>query len=189
MEHNAENICRIAISSKEQNLDKQMVEFGISMLFQYFMYILEKLNTFSRSWKPISQFNSSHCFEEQWVLFEHLSRPLSLVVPESLLLNCASFMCIYPVYILGCELWSTEFFSPKAQQVDVPLPFSHTISHADGTPKFCLFKAVVLNFFNTATPENLLDCIYPLHCIQMSNTNIRWKGWYCLCFLLSISQM
>jgi len=49
MEHNAENICRIAISSKEQNLDKQMVEFGISMLFQYFMYILEKLNTFSRS--------------------------------------------------------------------------------------------------------------------------------------------
>jgi len=40
MKHNTKNICRTAISGKEQNLKKQMVEFRISMLLQYFMYIL-----------------------------------------------------------------------------------------------------------------------------------------------------
>ena len=35
-----------------------MAEFRISILFQYFMYILAEFNTFSRSWKPISQFNT-----------------------------------------------------------------------------------------------------------------------------------
>jgi len=35
-----------------------MAEFRISMLFRYFMYILAKFNTFPRSWKPISQFNT-----------------------------------------------------------------------------------------------------------------------------------
>jgi len=42
-------ICGFVISSKEQNLKKQMVEFSISILFQIFMYILTKFNTFSRS--------------------------------------------------------------------------------------------------------------------------------------------
>jgi len=37
------------ISGKEQNLNKQMVEFRIYKLFQYFMYIFAKLDTFSRS--------------------------------------------------------------------------------------------------------------------------------------------
>ena len=49
MEHNAENICRTVISAEEQNLNKQMIEFRISTLFQYFMKILAKFNTFSRS--------------------------------------------------------------------------------------------------------------------------------------------
>jgi len=30
-----------------------MAELGISMFFQHFVCILAKLNTFSRSWKPI----------------------------------------------------------------------------------------------------------------------------------------
>jgi len=49
MEDNAKKICKTVISGKEQNLNKQMAEFGISILFQYFMYILDKFNTFSRS--------------------------------------------------------------------------------------------------------------------------------------------
>jgi len=52
------NICRTVISGKVKNLNKQMVELRISILFQYFMHILAKFNTFSRSWKPISQCNT-----------------------------------------------------------------------------------------------------------------------------------
>jgi len=33
MEHNARNICRTVISSEEQDLNEQMVEFRISLLF------------------------------------------------------------------------------------------------------------------------------------------------------------
>jgi len=50
MEHNKKDICKTVINRKEQNLNKQMTEFGIYLLFQYFMYILVKLNTFPRSW-------------------------------------------------------------------------------------------------------------------------------------------
>jgi len=35
MEHNAKNICR-TVRGEAQNLNKQMVEFRISILFQYF---------------------------------------------------------------------------------------------------------------------------------------------------------
>jgi len=49
MDHNEKNICGFVISSKEQNLKKQIVEFSISILFQNFMYILTKFNTFLRS--------------------------------------------------------------------------------------------------------------------------------------------
>jgi len=49
MDHNAKNICRTVISGEEQNLSKQMVEFRISILFQYFMNILVIFTTFSRS--------------------------------------------------------------------------------------------------------------------------------------------
>jgi len=41
------SICRTVTSGKEQNLNKQMAEFRISMLFQYFMHILAKFNAFS----------------------------------------------------------------------------------------------------------------------------------------------
>jgi len=34
MEQSANKICKSVVSSKEQNLNKQMVEFGISILFQ-----------------------------------------------------------------------------------------------------------------------------------------------------------
>ena len=40
------NICKTAISGEEQNLYKQMAEFRISILFQYFIHILAKFNTF-----------------------------------------------------------------------------------------------------------------------------------------------
>jgi len=46
MEYNAKN--KTAISGKEQNLNKRMAESAISLLFQYFIYILHKFNTFSR---------------------------------------------------------------------------------------------------------------------------------------------
>jgi len=58
MEHNAKNTCTIVISGKEQNLNKRMLKFGISIIFQYFVYIWAKINTFSRSWEPISQSNT-----------------------------------------------------------------------------------------------------------------------------------
>jgi len=35
-----------------------MAEFRISILFQYFMNLLAWFNTFSRSWKPLSKFNT-----------------------------------------------------------------------------------------------------------------------------------
>jgi len=57
MEHNAKNICRTVISGNKQNLNKQIVEFRIFILFQYFMYVLAIFNTFSWSWKLISKFN------------------------------------------------------------------------------------------------------------------------------------
>jgi len=47
MEHNAYKICKTVISGKEQN--QLTAEFGIYMLFQYFVYVLAKFNTFSRS--------------------------------------------------------------------------------------------------------------------------------------------
>jgi len=34
-------------------MNKQMAEFGICIIFQYFVYILVIFNTFSRSWKTI----------------------------------------------------------------------------------------------------------------------------------------
>ena len=49
MESNAKNICKTVISANEQNLNKQIVD--------YFIY-LAIFNTFLRSWKPISQFNT-----------------------------------------------------------------------------------------------------------------------------------
>ena len=49
MEHNAKNICTTVITGIEQNLNKHMAELGISIPFQYFMYILVKFDTFSRS--------------------------------------------------------------------------------------------------------------------------------------------
>jgi len=52
------NICKTVISATEQNLNKQMAKFGISILFQKFMCTLAKFSTFSRFWKPISQFNT-----------------------------------------------------------------------------------------------------------------------------------
>ena len=58
MEHNAKSIWKTVNSGKEQNLNKEMDEFGISALFQHFMYILAIFNTFSRSWKLISPFNT-----------------------------------------------------------------------------------------------------------------------------------
>jgi len=39
----------LSSAEKEQHFNIEMVEFRISILFQYFMYILAKLNTFSRS--------------------------------------------------------------------------------------------------------------------------------------------
>jgi len=45
MEYNAKNKTAIG---KEQNLNKRMAESAISLLFQYFIYILHKFNTFSR---------------------------------------------------------------------------------------------------------------------------------------------
>jgi len=63
MQHNAEDICGTVISGGEQNLNKQIVEIRISIFFQYFMNILAKFNTFSRSSKPISQFNT---FNTAW---------------------------------------------------------------------------------------------------------------------------
>jgi len=58
MEHNAK-ICKIIINGKEQNLNKCVAGFEISIVFQYFLCTLAKLNTFSRSWKWISQFYTS----------------------------------------------------------------------------------------------------------------------------------
>ena len=37
MEHIAKNICRTVISGEEQNLNKQVFEFIIFILFQYFI--------------------------------------------------------------------------------------------------------------------------------------------------------
>jgi len=47
MDHNAKNICTTVISGKEQDLNKQMAGFEISILFQNLIYILVKFNTFS----------------------------------------------------------------------------------------------------------------------------------------------
>ena len=46
MEHNAKYICRTVINGEKQNLNKQMVGFRIFIVFQYFVYILAKFNTF-----------------------------------------------------------------------------------------------------------------------------------------------
>ena len=46
-----------------------MAECRIFILFQYFMYILTKFNTFSRSCKPISQFNTINTV---WEPYNHL---------------------------------------------------------------------------------------------------------------------
>ena len=45
----------------------KIAEFRISVLFQYFMYILAKFNTFSRSWNPISRFNTFSTAWESWL--------------------------------------------------------------------------------------------------------------------------
>jgi len=57
-DHDVENIYRTVIRGMEQNQYKQMIEFSISILFQYFMHISANFNTVSRSWKSISQFNT-----------------------------------------------------------------------------------------------------------------------------------
>jgi len=85
MEHNAKNICRTIISSKEQNLNEQMVEFRISILFQYFMNILAKFNTFQGL---ENQFHNSIFFQYLAVLkFNSAWEPL-------LQLNLYLFTCL-----------------------------------------------------------------------------------------------
>jgi len=49
MEHDAQNIYRTITNGEEQTLNKEMIDFGISIIFQYFMYILAKFNTFTMS--------------------------------------------------------------------------------------------------------------------------------------------
>jgi len=63
MEHTGKNICKSVISSEKQNLNKLMAEFRISILFQYFMYILTKFNTFLQGLKLISKHNT---FNTTW---------------------------------------------------------------------------------------------------------------------------
>ena len=55
MKHNAKNICKTVINSKELNLKKQMAEFVISILFQYFMHILAKFSTLNTEWWPAGE--------------------------------------------------------------------------------------------------------------------------------------
>ena len=47
--------------------------------------------------------NHFHWLVEVWVRSEHLYRPLSLSVPQSLSLSCASLMCSHLVCIWGCD--------------------------------------------------------------------------------------
>jgi len=44
-------------SAVNKKIYEQNAEFGISILFQYFVYIFTKFNIFSRSWKLIFKFN------------------------------------------------------------------------------------------------------------------------------------
>jgi len=77
MEHNANKICKTVISGKKQILNNKWLNFRISIPFQYFMYILAKFNTFSRSWKPISQFSAFHtCVHELSHLQSHANNCL-----------------------------------------------------------------------------------------------------------------
>jgi len=49
MEHNANKICKTVISGKEQNLNRQMGEFGISILYVHFgqiQYFFKVLKTY-----------------------------------------------------------------------------------------------------------------------------------------------
>jgi len=57
-----------------------------------------------------------HWFAEVWVQSEHLYRPISLSVPQSLSLSCASWKCILLVYMWGCEphSWSLNKHSGYA---------------------------------------------------------------------------
>jgi len=65
MEHNAKYICKTVISDKQQNLNTQMAEFGIFMLYvhfgkvQYFFKALKTdftsqyfFNTLNTAWEP-----------------------------------------------------------------------------------------------------------------------------------------
>ena len=65
MEHNAKNICEIAIGGKCRNQIKRMAKFEISILFRYCMCILAKFNTFSTSWKPILKINAFQYFQNR----------------------------------------------------------------------------------------------------------------------------
>jgi len=92
IEHNARDICKTVISGKAQNLNKQMAQFVISILFQYFIYILAKFNTFSRSWKPISQSNTFSLLRGNHVGFSYviLHRSKMLLVLTTKLCICAA---------------------------------------------------------------------------------------------------
>jgi len=62
-EHNAKNICRTAISGKEQNLNKQMAEFWDFHTFPVLYVHSGEIQYFFRSCKPVSQFNT---FKTAW---------------------------------------------------------------------------------------------------------------------------
>jgi len=61
-----------------------------------------------------------HWLAEVWVWSEHLCRPLSLSVPQSLSLSCVSLKCSQPVYIWGCDPQSLSLHKHSGYAFHLP---------------------------------------------------------------------
>ena len=100
--------------------------------------------------------NNFRCLADVWVCSEHLYRPLSISVPQSVSLSCASLKCNHPVYI---GLWSTEFVSLQGQWVGMPFTF-HPYLMQTTSVNSCLFSTYPITLIGKADSQE--DALFPL---------------------------
>ena len=122
-----------------------------------------------------------HWLVEVWVLSEHPYRPLSLSVPQSLSLSCASLKCNL-VCIWDC---GAQFVSPQAQWVGMPFIF-HPYLMQTASVNSCLCSAYLVTLIGKAnSQEDAPLSIAPfMSCCDSGVISAKSSSWMFLHFLL-----
>ena len=125
-----------------------MVEFRNSILFQYFMYILAKFNTFSRSWKQVSQFDT---FNTAWKSCLPICEPISSFCLPSLV-NTTHSTYVYPAWVHAAETDQSECWKPCSEDAS--------------------------SIKTSTKSKRMIMHILKLTLISVPNSCWLWRGWW-----------